>query len=118
MTPTDDEPVGVALLGCGHRPHAWSYARALTAGSAARLVGVHDTDPLLAHSVGFGTVQLFTKSNNQWKAADLTDGHVAAFKGALAETGVGTPVAHNSYLINLASPPIGQNFMRRSWCVR
>jgi predicted dehydrogenase len=51
VTPTDDEPVGVALLGCGHRPHAWSYARALTAGSAARLVGVHDTDPLLAHSV-------------------------------------------------------------------
>jgi deoxyribonuclease-4 len=57
-----------------------------------------------AHAVGFATVQLFTKSNNQWRAAALTDAHVADFRAALEETGVETPVAHNSYLINLASP--------------
>lgn len=57
-----------------------------------------------AHAVGFATVQLFTKSNNQWRAAALTDAHVAGFRAALEETGVETPVAHNSYLINLASP--------------
>ena len=34
----------------------------------------------------------------------LTDAHVAAFRAALDETGVVDPVAHNSYLINLASP--------------
>ncbi len=50
------------------------------------------------------TVQLFTKNNNQWKAPSLTDAHIAAFRTALAETGIVDPVAHNSYLINLASP--------------
>ena len=57
-----------------------------------------------AHAVGFATVQLFTKSNNQWRAAALTDAHVSAFRAALAETGVADPVAHASYLINLGSP--------------
>lgn len=57
-----------------------------------------------ASRVGFQTVQLFTKNNNQWKAPALTDDHCAAFRRALAETGVTRPVAHNSYLINLASP--------------
>jgi deoxyribonuclease-4 len=57
-----------------------------------------------AHARGFETVALFTKSNNQWRAAELTDEHISAFKGAIEETGVGTPVGHNSYLINLASP--------------
>jgi predicted dehydrogenase len=45
------EPVNVAIVGCAHRPHAWSYSRALTASSTARLVGVYDDDPALAHSV-------------------------------------------------------------------
>src|SRR5260370_33681593 len=57
-----------------------------------------------ASKIGFQTVQLFTKNNNQWKAAPLTDTHAAAFRQALAETGVSHPVAHTSYLINLASP--------------
>jgi deoxyribonuclease-4 len=57
-----------------------------------------------AHAVGFATVQLFTKNNNQWKAPTLTAAHVAAFRAALAATGIVAPIAHNSYLINLASP--------------
>ena len=38
------------------------------------------------------------------EGAPLTDAHVAAFRAALAETGIVDPVAHNSYLINLAQP--------------
>ena len=57
-----------------------------------------------AHAVGFETVQLFTKNNNQWKAPPLTDEHTRAFRAALDETGIGQPVAHTSYLINMASP--------------
>jgi deoxyribonuclease IV len=57
-----------------------------------------------AQAVGFETVQLFTKNNNQWNAPVLTDLHAAAFRSALEETGVTDPVAHTSYLINLASP--------------
>jgi predicted dehydrogenase len=45
------DPLRVAILGCAHRPHAWSYARALTAMSSAQLVAVHDPDPSLGHSI-------------------------------------------------------------------
>ncbi len=43
--------LGVALLGCAHGPHAWSYARALTASEHADLVGVHDASPQLADAI-------------------------------------------------------------------
>ena len=68
------------------------------------MAGGHDRAVRSAHAVGFSTVQVFTKSNNQWRAAPLTDAHVAAFRAALDETGVSDPVAHASYLINLGSP--------------
>ncbi len=73
-------------------------------GAHMSMAGGHHHAVNAAHAVGFGTVQVFTKSNNQWRAAALTDAHVAAFRAALAETGVADPVAHASYLINLASP--------------
>jgi deoxyribonuclease IV len=73
-------------------------------GSHMSMAGGHDRAVRAAHSVGFSTVQVFTKSNNQWRAAPLTDAHVSAFRSALSETGVSEPVAHASYLINLGSP--------------
>lgn len=50
------------------------------------------------------TVQLFTKNNNRWNAPPLSDEHAEAFRSALGQTGISSPVAHTSYLINLASP--------------
>jgi predicted dehydrogenase len=44
-------PVNTAIVGCAHRPHAWSYARALSSSASARLVAVFDEDPALGHSV-------------------------------------------------------------------
>ncbi len=73
-------------------------------GAHLSMAGGHDRAVREAHALGMATVQVFTKSNNQWRAAPLTDAHVAAFRAALAETGVAEPVAHASYLINLASP--------------
>jgi deoxyribonuclease-4 len=58
----------------------------------------------IAHEVGFDCVQLFTKNNNQWRAKELTDDDVARFQGALKAHGIKHPLAHDSYLINLASP--------------
>ena len=75
-----------------------------TFGAHMSIAGGQDRAVRAAHGVGFATVQLFTKSNNQWRAAPLTDDRIAAFRAALDETGVGRPVAHNSYLINLGSP--------------
>jgi deoxyribonuclease-4 len=57
-----------------------------------------------AHAAGCVTVQLFTKNNNQWKAPVLSEDQVEAFRSALAQTGIVDPIAHTSYLINLASP--------------
>ncbi len=76
----------------------------LKLGSHMSMAGGHDRAVRAAHSVGFTSVQVFTKSNNQWRAAPLTDAHVSAFRAALAETGVAEPVGHTSYLINLGSP--------------
>jgi deoxyribonuclease IV len=50
------------------------------------------------------TVQLFTKSPSQWKAPDLDGEEAKAFKRLLKESGLRFPTAHDSYLINLASP--------------
>ena len=73
-------------------------------GAHLSMAGGHDRAVRAAHTLGMDTVQVFTKSNNQWRAAPLTDTHVATWKAALAETGISGPVAHASYLINLASP--------------
>ena len=73
-------------------------------GAHMSIAGGCDRAVRAAHAVGFQTVQLFTKNNNQWKAPPLTDAHRAAFRAALAETGIVEPVVHNSYLINLGSP--------------
>lgn len=58
----------------------------------------------IAAGFGMDCVQLFTKNNNQWNGKPLTDEDVRLFRAALDKTGVRLPVAHDSYLINLASP--------------
>ena len=57
-----------------------------------------------ARECGCDCVQLFTKNNNQWRAKVLTAEDVAAFRAALKQHGIANPIAHDSYLINLASP--------------
>ncbi len=52
---------------------------------------------------GMDTVQLFTKNNNQWRAKAITDDDVQRFRAALGERGIGHPLSHSSYLINLAA---------------
>jgi len=50
-------------------------------------------------------IQIFTKSNRQWGAKDLTDEDVARFKSAWKNSSsVKSVVAHSTYLINLGSP--------------
>ncbi|HEY3964518.1 MAG TPA: deoxyribonuclease IV, partial [Planctomycetaceae bacterium] len=57
-----------------------------------------------AAEYGMDVVQLFTKNNNQWNAKPLSQSDIDDFQAALKRTGVKCPVAHDSYLINLASP--------------
>lgn len=58
----------------------------------------------IASEMGCDAVQLFTKNNNQWRAKELTDEDVEKFQKALKDLNIGWPIAHNSYLINLAAP--------------
>jgi deoxyribonuclease-4 len=73
-------------------------------GAHMSIAGGVDRAVWAASKIGFSTVQLFSKNNNQWNAPPLSDAQVKAFRDALAQTGVVDPVVHNSYLINLASP--------------
>jgi deoxyribonuclease-4 len=59
---------------------------------------------LSAQARGCDTVQLFTKNSNQWNTRALTDEEVKTFRKTLRQTGLRFPMAHDSYLINLASP--------------
>jgi deoxyribonuclease-4 len=60
----------------------------------------------IAHgrAVDCTTIQLFTKSNNQWDAKPLEDEEVEKFHADKAEAGIDPVIAHTAYLINIASP--------------
>jgi deoxyribonuclease-4 len=59
---------------------------------------------LEAQAHGCSTVQLFTKNANQWTAKGLSGDDVQMFRRTLRQTRLRFPMAHDSYLINLASP--------------
>jgi deoxyribonuclease-4 len=50
------------------------------------------------------TIQIFLKSSNQWKAKPLNEQDRAHFQAAQEDSGIHPVLAHDSYLINLASP--------------
>lgn len=62
------------------------------------------TAPERGDAIGATAIQLFTKTPNQWRDPVLTEETAAAFRKALAASGVRWVVVHDSYLINLASP--------------
>ena len=53
------------------------------------------------------TVQVFVKNQRQWRAVPLKADDVDRWHELLATPGFGPPVAHATYLINLASPDRG-----------
>jgi deoxyribonuclease-4 len=58
-------------------------------------------------------VQIFTRSRNQWGTRKILPREVDRFRRAQEETGVRVVCAHDSYLINLASPD--KTLFRKSW---
>ncbi len=65
--------------------------------------GIHNA---FAHGTRAGcrTLQIFLKSSSQWKAKTLTMEDRHLFAEAQKQSRIAPVVAHNSYLINLASP--------------
>ena len=62
------------------------------------------TGPARGAEVGAVAIQLFTKTPNQWREPPLVPEEVARFKSEMARNRIEVAVAHDSYLINLASP--------------
>jgi deoxyribonuclease-4 len=56
------------------------------------------------HALGCTTIQLFTKTSNQWKERVLDETEVRLFREVRTKTGMDPVISHASYLINLASP--------------
>ena len=77
----------MALLGA-HQSIAGGYHKAVELGLKA---GCH-------------VIQVFTKNTNQWRGKEISAKEAAQFRDALAGSGIACPLAHDSYLINLASP--------------
>lgn len=73
-------------------------------GAHMSIAGGHEKAVQAAASYGFRSVQLFTKNNNQWNAPPLRPEGIDAFRKALDDLEIVDPVAHTSYLINIASP--------------
>jgi deoxyribonuclease-4 len=59
---------------------------------------------LEGEKVGCNTIQIFTKSSNQWQAKPLNREEIEKFYREQQRTKIKPVVAHNSYLINLGSP--------------
>jgi deoxyribonuclease-4 len=60
--------------------------------------------PPRAKAIGATAMQMFTKMATRWAERACADEECTAFRAALADTDVRITVAHDSYLINLASP--------------
>jgi deoxyribonuclease-4 len=60
--------------------------------------------PARGRAIGATAIQLFTKTPNQWREPTIDAARVDAYRAALARTRIAAVVAHDSYLINLASP--------------
>ncbi len=86
---------GMAILGA-HMSIAGGYHRAV----------------LRACEAGCDCVQLFTHNNTQWGAKEITVEEALLFRGTVSATGIRHPIAHASYLLNLASPD--ERLWRRS----
>lgn len=54
-------------------------------------------------SVGFDCIQIFSANASRWQAKPIDPKAAEKFQEALRTTGVGMPLIHDSYLINIAS---------------
>ncbi|MGH7429354.1 MAG: TIM barrel protein, partial [Candidatus Methylomirabilaceae bacterium] len=79
----------------------------LLLGAHMSISGGIDLAPLRGQEVGCQTIQLFTKNSNQWLARPLPSDEIERYRTNLRATGIAPTVAHDSYLINLASPDHG-----------
>ncbi|HKP29456.1 MAG TPA: TIM barrel protein, partial [Gemmatimonadales bacterium] len=65
--------------------------------------GIHRA-PARGAEIGADAIQVFTKSPNQWRDPELPAGAVQTLAKAMSDHDIRDIIAHDSYLINMASP--------------
>ena len=73
-------------------------------GAHMSIAGGHALAIDRAMAFGMTACQIFTKNANQWAAKPITPDAAEAFRTRVTDSDVEFVVAHDSYLINLASP--------------
>ena len=73
-------------------------------GAHVSVAGGVERAPERARDITALNLQLFTKQPNRWAEPQLTAERIRAFRKARTANGIRCAVAHDSYLINLASP--------------
>ena len=76
-------------------------------GAHMSIAGGIDKAVQRACQCGCDCLQIFSKNNNQWSARPITAAAAASFRRAIERSRIVFPIAHDSYLINLASPDAG-----------
>jgi deoxyribonuclease-4 len=79
-------------------------ANPLLLGAHVSIAGGTGNAPPRAKAIGATAIQIFTKMANRWAERVCEEEECTAFVTGLGETGVRESCAHDSYLINLASP--------------
>jgi deoxyribonuclease-4 len=72
-------------------------------GAHMSIAGGVDKSLLLGKAVDCAAIQIFTKSSRQWASKPYTKEEIELFGLNRKATGIGTVIAHDSYLLNLGS---------------
>ena len=73
-------------------------------GAHVSVAGGVPEGPPRAAAIGATAMQIFTKMANRWAERECMDEECMSFRERLGATAVAATMAHDSYLINLASP--------------
>ncbi len=73
-------------------------------GAHVSIAGGTENAALRVREIGASAAQIFTKQANRWAERDVDETEAAAFRAAMLQTPSRWTCAHDSYLINLASP--------------
>jgi deoxyribonuclease IV len=112
--PTSKKPAFNAKLDSANDP-SWIapvWDDEVLLGAHVSIAGGTHHAPHRARAIGATAMQIFTKMANRWAERDCEPDERTAFRSALGNTRVRHTIAHDSYLINLASPD--ETLRRRS----
>lgn len=75
----------------------------LLLGAHMSIAGGFEQAIIRGESINCSTIQIFTKSNRQWNAKEITQEQIDLFKQTRKNFSMGPIIAHGTYLINIGS---------------